>query len=246
MKKRVVSLLLCLIMALSLIPTTAFAVGTSSQDDGISLTSIVKPDGQSYYTYEFYLSSDSSEPYSTQIVKEGEKLYQPETPTTPEGKVFTGWYDEAGNPFTGFGEIDEIKSNEIIKLYAGIEDGYYVFFMNGDTVIATQTGTTGTEISLNSVSFPVNADQAITGWYTDKELNTLASDPVTIETSNISLYAKVEKGHWITFDSDGGSYVEPKFFKTGANTEAPNDPAKPGYAFAGWYNGDTRYTFAAR
>lgn len=34
MKKRVVSLLLCLIMALSLIPTTAFAVGTSSQDDG--------------------------------------------------------------------------------------------------------------------------------------------------------------------------------------------------------------------
>lgn len=86
MKKRVVSLLLCLIMALSLIPTTAFAVGTSSQDDGISLTSIVKPDGQSYYTYEFYLSSDSSEPYSTQIVKEGEKLYQPETPTTPEGK----------------------------------------------------------------------------------------------------------------------------------------------------------------
>lgn len=246
MKKRVVSLLLCLIMALSLIPTTAFAVGTSSQDDGISLTSIVQPDDQSYYTYEFYLSRDSREPYSTQIVKEGEKLYQPETPTTPEGKVFTGWYDEAGNPFTGFGEIDEIKSNEIIKLYARIEDGYYVFFMNGDTVIATETGQTGAEISLNSVSFPVEADQAITGWYKDGSLTESASNPVIIGTSNISLYAKVETGHWITFDSDGGSYVEPKFFATSKNTEKPNDPAKPGYAFAGWNteNG-TAYTFGS-
>lgn len=246
MKKRVVSLLLCLIMALSLIPTTAFAVGTSSQDDGISLTSIVQPDDQSYYTYEFYLSRDSREPYSTQIVKEGDTLYQPATPTTEEGKVFTGWYDEAGNPFTGFGEIDEITESDTIKLTARIEDGYYVFFKKTDgTVIDTKTGTTGTEISLNSVSFPVEADQAITGWYKDESLTESASNPVIIGTSNISLYAKVETGHWITFDSDGGSYVEPKFFKTGANTEEPNDPAKPGYAFAGWYNGDTEYTFGS-
>lgn len=246
MKKRVVSLLLCLIMALSLIPTAAFAVGTSSQDDGISLTSIVQPDDQSYYTYEFYLSRDSREPYSTQIVKEGEKLYQPATPTTEEGKVFTGWYDEKGNLFTGFGKVDEITKSDTIKLYARIEDGYYVFFMNGDTVIATETGQTGAEISLNSVSFPVEADQAITGWYKDKAFTEPAGESVTIGTSNTYLYAKVEKGHWITFDSDGGSYVEPKFFATSADTEAPAAPAKPGYAFAGWYNGDTdEYTFGS-
>ena len=240
MKKRVVSLLLCLIMALSLIPTVAFAAEASSQDDGISLTSIRPDDQKKYYTYKFYHGEDL---ISTQIVKEGDTLYQPATPTTEEGKVFTGWYDKAGNPFTDFGEIDEIKSNEIINLYARIEDGYYVFFMNGDTVIATKTGQTNDKVTFADVSFPVNADQAITGWYTDKELNTLASDPVTIETSNISLYAKVENGHWITFDSDGGSYVEPKFFATSADTEAPAAPTKPGYAFAGWYNGDTQYTF---
>lgn len=246
MKKRVVSLLLCLIMALSLIPTTAFAVGTSSQDDGISLTSIVKPDGQSYYTYEFYLSSDSSEPYSTQIVKEGEKLYQPETPTTPEGKVFTGWYDEAGNPFTGFGKVDEITKSDTIKLTARIEDGYYVFFKKTDgTVIDTITGKTNDKVTFDSVSFPVNANQAITGWYTDKDCTSGKQvESVTIKDSNITLYAKVEEGHWITFDSDGGSYVEPKFFATSKYTEKPNDPAKPGYAFAGWNTEDgTAYTF---
>lgn len=244
MKKRVVSLLLCLIMALSLIPTTAFAVGTSSQDDGISLTRIVQPDDQSYYTYEFY---NGSELIRTQIVKEGDELYQPETPTTPEGKVFTGWYDEAGKLFTGFGTVGTIAKNDTIKLYAKIEDGYYVFFMdNKGTVIDTETGKTGAEISLNSVSFPVNADQAITGWYMDEALTEPAGNPVTIGTNNIYLYAKVEDGHWITFDSDGGSYVEPKFFATGVYTEAPAAPTKPGYDFADWNteNG-TAYTFGS-
>lgn len=244
MKKRVVSLLLCLIMALSLIPTVAFATEASSQDDGISLTSI-RPDDQRYYTYEFYLSRDSREPYSTQIVKEGEKLYQPETPTTPEGKVFTGWYDEAGNLFTGFGKVDEITKSDTIKLTARIEDGYYVFFKKTDgTVIDTITGKTNDKVTFDSVSFPVNANQAITGWYTDKDCTSGKQvESVTIKDSNITLYAKVEEGHWITFDSDGGSYVEPKFFATSADTEAPAAPTKPGYAFAGWYNGDTQYTF---
>lgn len=244
MKKRVVSLLLCLIMALSLIPTAAFAAEASSQDDGISLTSI-RPDDQSYYTYEFYNGS-SSTPISTQIVKEGNTLYQPATPTTEEGKVFTGWYDEKGNLFTGFGKVDEITKSDTIKLTAKIEDGYYVFFMNNDTVIDTETGKTGAEISLNSVSFPVEADQAITGWYKDKALTKPAGESVTIGTSNTYLYAKVEKGHWITFDSNGGSYVEPKFFATSVDTEAPAAPTKSGYDFAGWYNGETKYTFGSK
>ena len=239
MKKRVVSLLLCLIMALSLIPTVAFATEASSQDDGISLTSI-RPDDQRYYTYEFYNGSDL---ISTQIVKEDDVLYQPETPPTEEGKVFTGWVDESGKAFTGFGKVGTIAEDKTINLTAKIEDGYYVFFMNNDTVIATKTGKTNDKVTFDSVSFPVNANQAITGWYTDKELTQSAGNFVTIATSNIYLYAKVENGYWITFDSDGGSYVEPKFFATGANTEAPVAPTKPGYTFAGWYKGDTLYTF---
>lgn len=235
MKKRVVSLLLCLIMALSLIPTTAFAVGTSSQDDGISLTSIVQPDDQSYYTYEFYLSRDSREPYSTQIVKEGEKLYQPETPTTPEGKVFTGWYDEADNPFTGFGEIGTIAKSQTIKLTAKIEDGYYVYFKdNTGRIIATETGTTGQTIPFEDVSFAVGTDEAITGWYTDSTLTNKVTS-VTIENSNITLYAKVEKGYWITFESNGGSYVAPAFYANSKTAAAPDKPTKSGYTFDDWY-----------
>lgn len=248
MKKRVVSLLLCLIMALSLIPTVAFAAEASSQDDGISLTSIRPPDDQSYYyyTYKFYNGS-SSTPISTQTVKQGDVLYQPETPQTEEGKVFIGWY-ENDTPFTGFGKVSDVTETKTIRVDAKFEDGYHVYFKdNNGRIIATKTGKTDDKITFEKVIFAVGTDEAITGWYTDKDCTSGNQvESVTIEYSNITLYAKVEKGHWITFDSDGGSYVEPKFFATSANTKEPTAPTKSGYDFAGWYNGETKYTFGSK
>lgn len=46
----------------------------------------------------------------------------------------------------------------------------------------------------------------------------------------------------VTFDSDGGSDVDQQEI---CNTSAikPSDPKKDGYDFAGWYLGDTQYTF---
>ena len=48
--------------------------------------------------------------------------------------------------------------------------------------------------------------------------------------------------HTVTFDSDGGSDVDQQEI---CNTSAikPADPKKDGYDFAGWYLGDTQYTF---
>lgn len=113
---------------------------------------------------------------------------------------------------------------------------------NNGRIIATKTVENGTKVTFEDVKFPVGSDEAITGWYKDAD-RTKKVDSVTINGADITLYAKVEKGHWITFESNGGSYVEPKFFVTSANTKEPTDPTKPGYAFAGWYNGKDQYTF---
>jgi uncharacterized repeat protein (TIGR02543 family) len=47
----------------------------------------------------------------------------------------------------------------------------------------------------------------------------------------------------ISFDSDGGSEVEPITVLDGGYAKAPTPPTKENYDFLGWYIGDTEYTF---
>ena len=232
MKKRILSVLLALCMCLTFVPVSVFAEDLQ-QDNSISVLSITPDEG----TYRTYVFKANGETISTQIVKNGDTLLEPQVPAQ-DGKVFTGW-----SPEVTFGPVSNVDKTETITVEAQFADGYHVYFKdNNGRIIATKTGASGTEVSVAKVNFPVGSDEAITGWYTDAA-HTQKVESVTIETSDITLYAKVEKGHWITFESNGGSYVEPKFFVTSANTKEPTDPTKPGYAFAGWYNGKDQYTF---
>ena len=42
-------------------------------------------------------------------------------------------------------------------------------------------------------------------------------------------------GFTVSFDTDGGSYVEPQTRMHGELVTAPEEPVKEGYAFTGWY-----------
>lgn len=184
------------------------------------------PDTGAYRTYKFYSGETL---LSEQIVKNGETLYEPPV-TAPAGKTFTGW-----NPKVTFGTVSNVDKTEDIRVDAQFEDGYHVYFKdNNGRIIATETGASGTEVSVAKVNFPVGSDEAITGWYTDAA-HTQKVESVTIETSDITLYAKVEKGYWLTFESNGGSYVAPAFYANGTPAAAPDKPTKSGYTFAGWF-----------
>lgn len=45
----------------------------------------------------------------------------------------------------------------------------------------------------------------------------------------------MEQGYWLTFESNGGSYVAPAFYANGTPAAAPDKPTKSGYTFAGWF-----------
>ena len=232
MKKRILSVLLALCMCLTFVPVSVFAEDLQ-QDNSISVLSIT-PDEGTYCTYVFTVDSKEID---RQIVKNGDTLLEPQVPAQ-DGKVFTGW-----SPEVTFGPVSNVDKTETITVEAQFEAGYHVYFKdNNGRIIATETVASGTKVTFEDVKFPVGSDEAITGWYKDAD-RTEKVDSVTINGADITLYAKVEKGHWITFESNGGSYVEPKFFVTSANTKEPTDPTKPGYAFAGWYNGKDQYTF---
>lgn len=94
------------------------------------------------------------------------------------------------------------------------------------------------------MNFPVGNDEAITGWYTDKDY-TNKVDSVTINGADITLYAKVEKGYWLTFESNGGSYVAPAFYANGTTAKSPDKPTKSGYTFDDWYTDEDLKTPAS-
>lgn len=232
-------------MCLTLVPVTVLAdddvqqindaaVQAITPGSDVSVLSVV-PDTGAYHTYEFYVDGEKID---TQIVKNGDTLYEPPV-TAPAGKTFTGW-----NSNVTFGTVSNVDKTETIRVDAQFEDGYHVYFKdNNGRIIATKTGKTGDTITFADVSFPVNADKAITGWYTDKDY-TNKVDSVTINGADITLYAKVEKGYWLTFESNGGSYVAPAFYANGKTATAPTKPAKSGYTFVNWYT-DEGLTTAA-
>jgi uncharacterized repeat protein (TIGR02543 family) len=62
-----------------------------------------------------------------------------------------------------------------------------------------------------------------------------------------TLYAVWTKGVTVTFDSNGGSAVAAQSVPTGASAARPEDPARSGYIFTGWFtekDGSTSFDFA--
>ena len=238
--RKAVALLMAILMVTTCLPLSALAeiidVSRSVQP-GARLMSIL-PDETAVMTYVF--KGADGEDLGTQIVKNGDTLYAPKSPER-EGYRFMGWFD-GENHFTAFGVQSGITQNQTVTLTARMQEVHYVFFVDqNDRVVTTREGVGGDEIAADA-TFPVGADESITGWYLDSALTQKVTS-VTLENANVTLYPKVEKGHWIVFDSNNGSYIEPEFVQPNTVTVMPEAPTRLGYNFAGWYNGADAFAF---
>lgn len=262
MKRRLFSLLLAVCMLLMILPATSLAeeipsapaeagAATPVQDgdatpsaspaqspaaeEGQKPQEIVRiepvqPD-DAYLTVVFQ-DKDGGE-ITTVVVKNGESVSAPAAPEVA-GSKFVGWYEDDRKVEFPFFAVD-ITNDAEMTVQARYDGALYVFFHRDDgSIVETRSGKTGDVISVSGVSYPLAEHQSITGWCTDKAL-TKPVNSVTLENSNIDLYAKVETGYWITFESNGGSYVEPMFFAANTVAQPPADPVRHGYAFAGWH-----------
>ena len=230
--QKLTAIFMTVLMFLAVIPVSAWGAERYSNSvvPGISVLSIL-PGDTNTITYIFQKKNgEQTEEIARQIVKEGDTLLEPEV-KTGENEKFTGW-----DPAVTFGTVGEITETKTITVTAKIEKVYYIFFKdNTGRVVATKECTDGQTVSdFSDVTFPVGSDESITGWYFDAA-NTQKADSVTINGQNVTLYAKVEKGYWITFDANGGSYTAPVFYANGTTAAEPAEPSKPGFKFAGWY-----------
>lgn len=232
--QKLTAIFMTVLMFLAVIPVSAWGAERYSNSvvPGISVLSIL-PGDTNTITYIFQKKNgEQTEEIARQIVKEGDTLLEPEV-KTGENEKFTGW-----DPAVTFGTVGEITETKTITVTAKIEKVYYIFFKdNTGRVVATKECTDGQTISdFSDVTFPVGPDESITGWYFDEAAQTEKADSVTINGQNVTLYAKVEKGYWITFDANGGSYTAPVFYANGTAAVAPvTKPTLPGYSFDRWY-----------
>ena len=242
---RFTALLLALLMILSSTPLSALAdittiSGNKTESSGSFSFLSVAPYKATLHA--IFKNENGDHIIAEQYIRNGETMMTPASPEKKAGYKFVGWFN--GEEAAPVGQTVTVAADTEITYTPKFQEVYYVFFVDTTgRVIETREGTKDAVIQADA-TFAVGAEQSITGWYTD-EGRTHKVESVTLKGANVTLYAKVETGHWIEFDSAGGSYQEPLFVKPGdsASTVKPRDPSRPGYKFKHWAAGNNNEAF---
>ena len=181
---------------------------------------------------------------STQIVKTGDSLI---TPTAPEmnGKAFVGWY-LGDTKFEDFNTTLTVTETETIDINARYEDALYVYFYNpdGTKIMRTQKVADHDSHDYSAVKYDVDATHKLVGWAAEANGKDNIAKKIAVPTGAVStnVYAIIEQGYWVTFDSDGGSIVDSQFVLNGdkLTLNESTTPTNPGYTFDGWYDGSSK------
>jgi len=130
--------------------------------------------------------------------------------------------------FTSCDELDDPPPRE-----------YTVTFnSNGGSSVDSKTVKSGEKVS--KPTDPTRAGFSFDGWYEDNNsFNEQWNFDIFIVTENITLYAKWNEvaavEFVVTFNTNGGSDVDPQTVAHGAKAEKPDDPERDGFTFEGWY-----------
>lgn len=135
------------------------------------------------------------------------------------------------------------KANKEIQVSVvpKVENVTITFDSKGGSNVAAVTLEKGNKVT--KPKDPTKAGYDFQGWYLNGALYEFDL-PVN---ANITLEAKwqeVEVGHKVTFDSKGGSTVDPVYVEEGQLLEKPDNPTKSGNEFLGWYLDDVEYDFS--
>ena len=215
------------------------APAKQSAETGIALT-MLRPDDEKpkVDTYRFY-NGDTELTEWQQTVAAGEELLEPTAPKKDNAR-FVGWY--VGETPLSFGTVATVSGTEV-TVTAKFEEYSYVYFLDedGDTVVYhTAAGTAGETVGedvLNAatakVELTMSKDKGVVGWSTTQGSDT--PETITFAAGVTYVYPVVKTGFWVTFNTDGGDYVAPKFQMGAPLDLSAVTPTRSGYTFDGWY-----------
>ena len=160
---------------------------------------------------------------ATSSEQQNAPIAQPADPTRT-GHTFTGWYQNAD--CTQPWDFDDWVTGDM-TLYAGWRANSYTlsFDTAGGSAIDPIIQDYGTTI--NAPAAPTKTGYTFTGW--DKTI------PATMPAGDMTITAQWSINQYtLSFDTAGGSAIDPITQDYGTTINAPADPTKTGYTFTGW------------
>ncbi len=155
---------------------------------------------------------------------------------TKENVSFAGWTSESEGITTPQKEVTITPGNTGGKDYKANWNATISFDTKGGSQIEDKVVAENTIVSEDELGTTTKENLNFAGWYDDENC-TIKHDFTKPVSQNTKLYAKWEA--IVTFDSKGGSEVEPEIVKEGEKATKPTDPTKRGYAFNAWYLKET-------
>lgn len=184
--------------------------------------------------YSVIFETDGGSFVQTQYVLEGQCATRPEDPTK-EGAEFTGWYID--NDLTEEYDFTTPVTQDTV-LYAGWDEGTFYqidFDTDGGSSVDSQTIREGNLVI--QPEDPTKEGYRFIGWFSNNDL-TEEYDFTTPVTESFTIWAGWEYivTFQVTFETDGGTEIEPQTVEEGDTVTQPEDPTKEGYTFLGWFS----------
>ena len=195
---------------------------------------VVSITGSAHGTLAVGEISSTNNETATTLIDRGEDAVFTVTPATGyELTTFTVNGDDE-TPIEGSYTVEDLSADQTVV--AGFTPITYnlTYTLNGGTATNPATYTIETEtFTLNN---PTKTGHTFKGWKLNGEGDAMME--VTIaqgSTGHLAYTATWQINMYtITFDSNGGSAVDPIIQDYGTTVTAPDDPTKPGCDFAGW------------
>ena len=154
------------------------------------------------------------------------------TAPTKEGYVFVGWYSDIALT-TAYTFTTMPAQNT--TLYAKWDyDTYTLTYMNVDDLMPDQIKAH----EALTLPTPTRVGYEFHGWFNDELFLNPFTD-TTMPEHDVTIYAKwLLAKYLVTYNTHGGSTIEPQYGIYTMEIPIPDDPVREGYAFVGWYFDD--------
>jgi uncharacterized repeat protein (TIGR02543 family) len=162
-----------------------------------------------------------------QTVNEGGKAVRPTDPTRT-GFSFDDWYKQAEYTTTWNFTTDTVTAP--ITLHAKWNTNV-TFDSHGGSSVDPQTVNEGGKAA--RPTDPTRTGFGFDDWYKQAEYTSTWNFTTDTVTAPITLHARWTTN--VTFDSHGGSSVDPQTVNEGGKAVRPTDPTRTGFGFDDWY-----------